>query len=224
MRSSASYAAATILAVLAVSGISFGQSMNVDISTAFGTPSPSYGGPYGQTGAWNAIGSASASSLVNLHGAPTAVDFDYTGIDSLTGSQTCANEHRLLIGDNFYTSSHASWQLVFTNLQNDDYQVTLYAPANGIVPTGPMTVNGAPVSELIGNCTPVEGTDWVTVATTVTDGTLTIVGTRTGLFAGLAGVQLTGTIEAVMVPTLDGLGLLLLLVGIAGAAVLRLRV
>ena len=103
---------------------------------------------------------------------------------------TPTNDDELLFNDNVFSTSGASWSADLAGLAAGEYEVYLYAPSHGAVPSGDMSVGGTAVPSIPGDTgsTLIEGTSWLRVPATVTAGSLAITGASTGL-AGLAGLQ-----------------------------------
>ena len=164
--------------------------LNVDFGTAYGTPSAGYGAASGQSGTWS-LGDVGVHEVIDLAGLATPASMTVVAGFPHGNSGPPADDDGLLLNDNFFTPSGGGWTVAFAGLAAGSYEVLLYAPSNGVVPTGAMSVGGIPVPSLPGSpsSTLIEYLSWVRVPVTVLDGTLTITGSGGGS-TGLAGLQL----------------------------------
>jgi len=185
---------AVALAVIATASVARGGSeVNVDFGTTYGVPTNGYGGASGQTGAWNLAG-LGFTALVDSSGNPSGVNVGAVASNATSNNGNVpANDDQLLLNDNlssFNPLGTATWTATLTGLADGSYRIFLYAPSNGVVPTGAMTVGGVNVGSIPGDpgSTLVEGTSWVEVTVSVVGGTLDIAGTSSN-FCGLAGLQ-----------------------------------
>lgn len=156
-------------------------SIYVDLNTHWGTPSSAYGGPAAVAGTWNGIPIGTTSNLLDITGAATSVSvtvtFERYGNWTSTGS-----DRDKLFADHMYGST--DWSVAFSGLADGPYDIYLCAPDHVAHPTGDMTVNGSPVSQI--------QTGFTTVTTQVRGGTLSIEGEpSTTTTFGLAGVQVS---------------------------------
>lgn len=186
---------AVLLAVLATfatpSTASATSALNVDFGVVYGTPSTSYGAASGQVGNWNQVG-LGVTALFDIAGNSAGVDLDLVAAtDGGYVGTAPANDDELLFDDNFFQTSGATWNADLSGIAPGFYLVFLYAPSNGAVPSGAMTVNGVAVASIPGDTggTLIEGTSWVGVGVEVTDGSLAISGAGASA-SGLAGLQL----------------------------------
>jgi len=167
--------------------------LNIDFGT-FGTapsvPTSDYGAAAGQDGYWNRAG-LGVTALFDTFGLGPGASVNVTA-DVGTGGigDPPSSDDGKLLNDNFYSANGNSWSANLSGLVSGAYTVFLYAPTNSAVPTGDMTVGGVAVPSIPGDTgsTLIEGTSWVSVQVTVTDGTLMISGTGTS-YSGLAGIQ-----------------------------------
>jgi hypothetical protein len=170
--------------------------LNIDFGTFFSEPTSDYGAAAGQDGSWNRAG-LGVTALVDTFGLPSGASVNVTADDG-TGyiGSTPSNDDEELLQDNFYSGNGNSWSANLSGLASGTYDVFLYAPSNSSVPTGDMTVGGVAVPSIPGNSgsTLIEGTSWVSVQVTVTDGTLMISGAGTS-YSGLAGIQIVSAQE-----------------------------
>lgn len=174
-------------AVCAVFGV------NIDFGTANAVPAATYGAA-GRAGMWNQAG-LGVSPLVNRSG--TAIS---TTVEVQSGSPTgssggAANDDELLLDDNFYSSSGAQWTVILSGLVQGSYSLWLYAPANSLVSTGSVTLDGGagvlsdPTGLPGGVSTLILGTSARNYLIGVNSTTLTIKG-ASGTYSGLAGLQI----------------------------------
>ncbi len=178
-----------------VAGSAAARPLNIDFGTSFGTPSSAYGAASAQAGTWNEAG-LGATALVDVSGAATAASVTVTATANGNTAHD-GDDDALLLADNVY-GFNTGWSAELSGLVPGAYLVYLYAPSNGSVPTGEMTVGGEPVSSLPGSPDSelIEGTSWVAVAADAGDGTLSISGTDPGPFEGVAGLQLVPYLPA----------------------------
>lgn len=162
--------------------------LNVDFGTSWGTPAASYGAASGQTGTWNEVG-LGATALVDVTGAASGVSISVSAT-ALGNATSDGSDDARLLADNFY-GQNFGWSADLSGLAPGSYRVFLYAPSNGSVPTGAMTVGGTALASLPGDpdSNLVEGTSWDDVVVSTADGTLAISGGG-GVFTGLAGLQI----------------------------------
>ena len=164
--------------------------LNIDFGTVFSEPTSDYGAAAGQDGYWNRAG-LDVTALFDTFGFGPGASVNVTadvGTGNIGGPPSSDDEK--LLEDNFYSANGNSWSANLSGLASGAYTVFLYAPSHPSVPTGDMTVGGVAVPSIPGNSgsTLIEGTSWVSVQVTVTDGTLMISGAGTS-FSGLAGIQ-----------------------------------
>ena len=164
---------------------------NLDFGTSYGAPAASYSGASAQAGSWNAVG-LGAAGLVDLAGTPTGVSVTVVA-DSGGGNNSSppSSSDEFLLNDNFFSLAGNSWSVDLTGLVPGNYTVLLYAPSNGAVSTGAMTVAGVSVLGIEGDGSSLlsEGASWLRVPILLTGSTLSIAGSDPG-FSGLAGLQL----------------------------------
>jgi hypothetical protein len=203
------------------------QSLNIDLGTSViesGPPSSSFAGAAGQAGVWSRLGNGTTAALPDLTGAPTAVSATVTSDDPTGELNSCTGDLGHLLNDFVYSS--ANWSVVLNGLANGSYTVYLYEPENDAVVTGAMTVNGTPVASLTAHtCALNPGEMFTTVTVNVTSGALTITGTGSTPFVGLAGIQLV-TAQATSpsaIPTISRAALLLLAMALGAVATASLR-
>lgn len=216
----------TVIGGLLVSQPLSAQNLNIDlgVSTAIpGPPSSSFGGAASQPGAWSRLGNGTTASLPGLTGAPTAVSATVTSDDPTGAMATCTGDIGSLLNDFVYSST--SWSVVLNGLANGSYTVYLYEPENEAVVTGDMTVNGTPVAGLTAHtCALNAGLMYTTATASVTSGTLTIIGSGTTPWVGLAGIQLvTGQAQAQPIPAASPGALIFLATVLGALAMAKLR-
>jgi hypothetical protein len=168
--------------------------LNLDFGTYYGVPAPTYGAASGQAGPWNLVGQV-VTGLTDLSGivsgANVAVTVTPIGGTGTHWGGTPTIDTQWLRRDAFYVAAGNTWSVDLTGLENGKFHVFLYASAEPGAPTGDMTVGGVAVPSFQGTAsgsTLIEGTDWVWVKVTITDGTLAISGSGT-FSSGLAGLQ-----------------------------------
>jgi len=166
----------------------WGQRLNVDFGTSWGTPVSAYGAVL-QIGTWNEAG-LGTTPLVDLAGAVSDVSVTVAATSDGGNHTSDGSNGALLLADNFY-EQNIDWSADLSGLAPGSYRVVLYAPSNASVPTGAMMVGGVPVASLPGSTDSdlIEGTSWDEVVVLTTDGTLAISGGG-GVFTGLAGLQI----------------------------------
>jgi hypothetical protein len=188
--------------------------LNIDLGNTAGVPLATYGAA-GGAGAWNEIDSIGIHSLVDVLGVPqSTATLEILSVP--TGFTAGAGE---LKGDHLNPCPASSdWRLEFDGLDDGDYRVLVYAPADG-TPTGPIDVNGASISSLPGDPGPglTQGVSWDWTAAFVSDGMLVIEEASAGGCTGVAGVQIE---RALPVPEPGVLGLF---TGIALLSALKAR-
>jgi hypothetical protein len=196
--------------------------INLDFGNANGTPTNTFNAA-AQAGEWNTLGLGAHSNIFNISGVATPVTALVTAESGGSGAG-CSGDEGALFGDQIH-SSNDSWTIALSGLNNETYDVYLYAPGNSLVPTGAMSVNGTPVSSIPGNavCDLIDGTSYVSVQVSITDSTLTITGTNATGWSGLAGLQLddpsdTPPQRPASIPTLTEWGMILMSLLMAGAA------
>ncbi|MFI5182586.1 MAG: hypothetical protein ACHQPI_14470 [Thermoanaerobaculia bacterium] len=218
----------TVIGGLLLSQPLSAQSLNIDlgVNTSIpGPPSSSFGGAASQPGVWSRLGNGTTASLPGLTGAATAVSATVTSDDPTGGAATCTGDIGLLLNDFVYSST--SWSVVLNGLANGTYTVYLYEPEDESVVTGAMTVNGTPVAGLTAHtCNLNAGEMYTTATASVTSGTLTITGSGSTPWFGLAGIQLvTGQAQAQaeVIPTASPGALVLLATALGALAIAKLR-
>lgn len=175
---------------------SAGPAINIDFGSFFGTPDDIYGAAARLSGPWNQAGLGS-TQLLDARGEPTIVTVEVLAETDLGSTQSAAGGDELLLSDNFFSSAGAGWDVQLTNLAAGAYLVTLYAPSNGAVPTGDMTLAGIPIGGIPGATSGAltRTGSWTHLAVTHSGGSLTISGDGPG-YTGLAGLQLVPVPEA----------------------------
>jgi hypothetical protein len=178
----------------------FALLINIDFdqSIAARRPSDGFGAASGQAGVWNQIRRGSTSNLLDINGNVTTADISVSALSSAGQAFFPTNDAQRLLNDNFFSSVSSvpsDWFVTITEIQNQVYDLYLYAPTNSLVSTGLMTAMGTSLPELLGNDLGllVKGESWIRTQVDVIDGTLSISGTPDGAsrgFAGLAGLQL----------------------------------
>lgn len=192
--------AAAIACSLAHPQVAAAVGYNIDFGTAvYGVPSIDYGAYANQPGAWNAITSTGTTTLVDLTGTATGAALNLSSSANTGGNvgplPNLNAGDRALIGDNFYTIQ-SSWSVTLSGLANGLYNLFVYSPANGIVPTSSYLVNGIQQASLHGNSggtiSPLQlGLNYAIVSVLVSTGSIVISsGLDNGIFSGLAGLQL----------------------------------
>ena len=204
------------LAVLAAHGGAHAELINIDFGDDYPLTSTSFGAASGQAGTWNQILTlGTTSNLLDVTGAATDVAVSVasqTPSGHLSGPSTDAE---LLVHDNFY-SSNTHWSATLSGVDNGEYDIYVYAPANPAVPTKRYTVNGIPMANLPGTFAGsfIEGTNYARITNlNISTNTLTLQSAQVSGNGGLAGLQITRE-DVIPEPTtlsllaLGGLGLL----------------
>lgn len=169
------------------------DSFNIDIGNEYGPPANSFAA-FGLAGPWNEI-DIGTTALVNTLGILTSTDIFVSGAFG-SSSNTPTNDAQLLLNDHFSTSDPV-WQIDIIGLVPGFYDVLLYAPTNGIVQTGELTVNGIELPNLPGDLAGelIAGTSVGFVTAFAVGGVIEILGSADPVFKGLAGIQLIPTPE-----------------------------
>jgi hypothetical protein len=180
------------------------ESLNVDFgdqASATELLGAGFGAASGQTGSWNTISGAGATSLVGLDGLPTDVVLTLAPPEPVVNpdgsSAALTGDLKLLMGDFFFEdASDAFWSVTLTGIDSGAYDVYVYAPANlsSAIATGTFTIDGVAMADLPGsaNSAFLLGTNYAVLSgLVVADGTITIQSTETSTrFLGLSGLQL----------------------------------
>jgi hypothetical protein len=206
---------------------------NLDIGSANGTPSSSYGAA-GPTGTWNTINGFANTPLLDGDGYPSGISATLTTLFT-DGVPSPATDTFALLGDHALdcVGEVLGWEILVDGLSDGDYRVWIYAPtaASGAggstIETGTVEVNGVAVSSLPGDASGalIEGTSYARVDVVVSGGSIGILGTGTGATdcAGVAGIQIEGPLP----PAVPALGTarraLLTALLAAGAGILYCR-
>ena len=168
--------------------------VNIDFGTQNAVPASTYGAA-GRAGVWTQAG-LGITPLVDRSGAAIATTVEvqsgsglgFTGVGGTTDDQ-------LLLNDNFFSSGGAQWTVILSGLTQGSYSLWLYAPANSIVSTGAMTIDGG--GGVTSDSTGLPGGVSTLILNTsarnyvvgVNSSTLTIKG-ASATFSGLAGLQI----------------------------------
>jgi len=170
--------------------------INVDFGTLYGVPGVPFGAAAGQPGEWNQVG-LGFSILDDLGGTTSDVSI-LVAADSASGStgSTPTTDPEELLADNIFGQTGNGWRVDIPGLAPGTYDVFVYAPSNGAVPTGDMVVGGEPVPSMPGRLDSVleEGVSWYAVTIELADDPLTITGVLAG-YSGIAGVQVVPSVR-----------------------------
>lgn len=179
---------ASTLLLVAASAAHAAEGLNLDFGTEFSVPAASYGAASGQAGTWNQVG-LGPSALTDVTGSPSVTSVDVVATTDTGFAGTPVDDAGELLNDNFYSTSSTGWSVSLSGLPAGDYLIFLYAPTNGVVSTGAMTVDGIVVASLPGDAggSLVPGTSWTSVVAQFAGGTLVVEGS--GATVGLAGLQ-----------------------------------
>ena len=123
----------TFMTLLALSAPAAAQSFNVDVSSAFSTPSSAYGAAASQAGTWNCVDMTGATfnplPVSDLSGAPTNVTLEFNkngnGVFSFDNPLTSGDDEALL--DDLCDVGGNLVKYTFMGLQNGTYTVYVYA-------------------------------------------------------------------------------------------------
>lgn len=167
-------------------------SINIDFGLE-DTSTPSSYGAAGQAGTWNFITAlGTTSNIVDIGGNVTGATLNLNA-GTADGFFGCSYNSPLTC--DYFFSKNSSWEVSISGLENGLHDVILYAPVHSLVSTGLMTVNGVPVSEIPGGPGGlVEGVNYSTIQTQVSNGQLLLAGTTNGSsyeYAGLSGIQIS---------------------------------
>jgi hypothetical protein len=178
------------------------QSFNIDFSTEYnsghGSVSSTYGAAANQAGVWNEITSDGPTALVDLSGAASGASYQ-SGVGlsyNCTIAPGTSTDEICLLGDGMM-AMNGTWRFSITGLSNADYTIYYYEPAHSSVSTGAFTVNGIAATPLSSTSTTLtQNVNWASMQVTVTDGTLSFVGSsvQDTTFYGLAGLQIVGPV------------------------------
>ena len=176
----------------------YAQSFNIDFGTEYGAVSSTYGAASGQTGTWNEITQDGPVSLLGLSGATSGVSYhSAAGLDySSTIAKTTSSDEYNLLCDGMDVMN-GTWNFSITGLANGNYTIYYYESASTAVSTGEFTVNGVSATVLASTSpTLCQNNHW-DLQVTVTDGTLSFVGSSSqdgSNYYGLAGLQIVGAV------------------------------
>lgn len=218
-----------------VQSLSFEPLFNIDVSTAYGVPSNSYGAA-GGAGEWNRFLNLGGLLLVDVNNLTTGASailssamIDVIGLPS-------TEDGSLLLDSAQDCTDPDEWSLDFAGLADGVYRIIAYAPSSSNTQTGHISIDGQlAINSLPGDTSSVliEGTSWDTTLAVVSGGTLSIDGLGNGAVscAGIAGIQLelaTTTpivVPAPSVPSLDapafGMLTLLLLAALGRSGLMK---
>ena len=203
---------------------------NIDVGSSAGVPSSSYGAA-GQAGVWNQVG-LGTSSLLGVHGNPSAATVTVTSENVDTGGGSSPNVNALLGDSAFDCTAAESWDMTLNGLPDGLYRLYIYAPSKDDTDTGALLVDAVLYGNLTGVNPPalVQGSSWERFVL-ILDGGVTSFGGLSSMVscAGIAGVQLeiaqdvAPAVPSIGVSGLAALAGTLLLVGGLFSAPLRLR-
>jgi len=191
--------------VVGVGSIASAQQLNIDFGDdVLGLPS-TYGAAAGQVGSWNDVGDLGLTSdLVGLSGSATDVDVTVTAANFNAILLAPTGNDQVLLNDALFDASDVgSWSIEFEDLDAGLYDVYVYAPnidtISSTIGTGPFTVNGTAVADLLGATTLILNTSYAIVSGVSVSGagTLTLASTGPGGsdFIGVSGIQLVSVPE-----------------------------
>lgn len=182
-----------------------GDSFNIDFGNSdifpgiTPPPASSFGASANQPGVWNQLTSVSPLALVELSGAPTAVQIQSSAQVFGGFYSSFSGDLGRLLNDNFFSNPGVPWSISISGLANGEYDFYYYAPAHPFVDSGNFAINGTIVPNLAGSDAgsgTVRGLDWqVLTGVAVTDGTLTTTWIEGGgQFTGLSGIQIVSVV------------------------------
>ena len=196
------FAASVVLATSPAQAASF----NIDFGSDFLTTNNSnFGAAANQAGQWNNItATGTTSGLKDTSNATTSVNLSLSASYSTTShNPTPSTDLQRLVQDGFMATAGKSWTVTLSGLSNGAYNVFYYGPSHSMRTTGTFSINGTGVASITGDNTTsfVKGTNYdVLNNVSVSDGTLTLSGSREISSRGLSGLQIVSASAAVPEP------------------------
>ena len=187
----------TMLVVI-LTAQTFASITYIDFCTEGNTSLPSsYAAAADSAGVWNGVGGAvgTTSNLLDISGEQTSVDLTVSSTySSMIKINTDHQALNTLLQECVYaTNSGYPWTVRLTGLENGEYDVYVYAPANPLIVLWDYSLNGVIHSDLITGSRDVsldEGVDYEISRVTVSGGSIVISGDSDDYFTGLAGIQI----------------------------------